>query len=193
MDNQQESFLEEYKILREFPKYEVSNYGNIRNIHTKILKYVHKHSTGYVLVQFKKDRKTYTRKMHRMVAELFVKNSTGLPTADLVVKHKDNNKSNNYFKNLEWDTHAGNMEDAYEDNLIPSLKGEKNGRSKLTDKTVNEICLDYENGMRPYEVREKYGVSKQQAEKIHAGHSWTHISSNYNIKAIKKESSTTRT
>lgn len=187
MDNQQESFLEIFKVIQEFPTYEIGNKGTVRNVKTKKNKYTHKHSTGYVLVQFKKGGKVYTRKVHRLVAESFAENRTGISFKSLSVKHLDNNKSNNVWTNLEWDTHLGSMRDAYLDKLIPSLQGERNGRSKLTDSVVENICADFERGLKPFQVREKYNISKQQAEKIHAGHAWLHISSKYALPLVQEK------
>lgn len=192
MGNQQGSPLKEvFKVYEEFPKYEVSNLGNIRNVVSKKPKYVHEHSTGYILVQFKKNGKAYTRKMHRIVAELFVEIPEGRSKDSLVVKHLDNDKSNNVYTNLKWDTHLNNMRDAYRDGLISARVGSLNGRAKLTEDIVRSICEDYEKGMRPVEAREKYKTSKQQAEKIHSGRSWTHISKDYKLKNLKREPSTT--
>lgn len=184
MENQQGSF---YKTIDEFPTYEINNLGEVRNIKTLKVKYTHLHSSGYVLIQFKKDCKTYTRKIHRLVAEYFIQKPENFTEEGFVVKHKDNIKSNNSFENLVWDTQENNMKDAFKDNLIPPRTGELNGRAELNEALVHKICKDYESGMTPKEAETKYGISSQQATKIRAGFAWKHIWVQYKIKVNRRK------
>lgn len=59
---------------------------------------------GYPSVNL--DRKTTV--VHRMVAKKFIPNPLNLPQ----VNHKDRNKKNNHFTNLEWCTNQENCEHA---------------------------------------------------------------------------------
>ena len=78
--------------------YEVSNFGNVRNIKTgKILK-PGKIQSGYLLVSLCKNGKTKKFLVHRLVAITFLPNPENLPE----VNHKDENKENNSLQNLEW-------------------------------------------------------------------------------------------
>lgn len=92
-------------------KYQVSSFGNVRNINTgHILKPQLSRSNTFgqgkyykvVLWKSKYDGKNYP--VHRLVAETFIPNPDGLP----VVNHKDCNKFNNKVDNLEWCTHKYN-------------------------------------------------------------------------------------
>lgn len=186
MGNQQGSF---YKQIEEFPKYEINCFGEIRNISTQIRKYVYLHSTGYWYVQFKKDGKTYSRKLHRLVAEYFVAKPSGVEEDLLVVKHLDNDKANTIYTNLAWDTQYNNTQDAYRDGLIPAMQGESNGRSVLTEVFVEELCRNFEEGMTPSEAVEIFGISRQQATKIRAGYAWKHIWCKYNIQVNRRKTS----
>lgn len=185
MGNQQGSF---YKTIEEFPKYEINSLGHIRNKTTHATKYTLVHKTGYEHVCFKKGGKIFTRKVHRLVAEYFLEKPQGL-VGDLVVKHLDNNKSNNVSTNLCWDSQYNNMQDAFRDGIIPPLKGEGNGRATLTECVVESMCQDFEKGMTPKEAVEKYGVSRQQAGKIRAGIQWKHIWCKYDIKVKRRKTS----
>lgn len=62
------------------------------------------HSNGYVVISIK-GKKHF---LHRLIAETFIPNPNGLPE----VNHKDGNKKNNHFKNLEWVTRSENQQHA---------------------------------------------------------------------------------
>jgi len=89
-----------WRTIDNFKKYEISNFGNIRNNITNcILKPSIK--SGYLCISFindNGDRKSL--KMHRLVALTFIYNPLNKET----VNHKDHNKLNNNLSNLEWAT-----------------------------------------------------------------------------------------
>lgn len=194
MGNQHVSISEVYQVYKDFPKFEVSNFGNVRHSKSKKPKNPQINAQGYKVICFKENKKRYTLKVHRLVAELFLP----APSDDLVlkcsnehwgkvlVKHKDNNKLNNYFLNLEWSDLKGNTVQAWEDGLIVGLKGSKNGRAVLSEELVHKLCKDFEDGMMPSEAVIKYDISRAQATKIRAGFAWKHISSQYKIKVNKR-------
>lgn len=55
-------------------------------------------SSGYLNVRLHKDGISSTYKVHRLVAEAFIDNPKGYR----IVNHKDEDKTNNCVKNLEW-------------------------------------------------------------------------------------------
>lgn len=92
---------EEWKTIDEFPNYEVSSFGNIRNKETpdKI------HSLNksgprrsYYSAIFSINNKKVRRNIHRLVAKAFIPNPNNLPE----INHKDENGLNNRVDNLEW-------------------------------------------------------------------------------------------
>jgi len=198
MDNPQVRVSEEiFKIHPIYTRLEVGCYGTIRDSKTHTIRYTNIGKSGYYVFLYKIKGKPKGLKVHRLVAEMFLEP----PPPDLIekcskehwgvvlVKHLDNNKLNNSYLNLQWSDTAGNNKQAYDDELVPYLKGELNGRSKLTDEFVHSLCLDYQNGMKPKDAVVKYGISEQQATKIRAGHAWKHISSQYQIKVNKRSNS----
>lgn len=200
MGNQQVSYTEE--IFIQHPKYtrlEVGCFGTVRDVKSKTKRYYSLNKLGYYTIIYKINGKRHCLKVHRLVAEMFLpKPSKYLEDkcktehhGKVIVKHLDNDKRNNRYDNLEWSDHYGNIRQAWEDGLIPSLKGERNGMSILTEDLVHKICKDFQDGMMPKEAVEKYGISKQQATKIRAGFQWKHISCQYDIKVSRRVKTST--
>ena len=103
-----------WKAIAEFPGYEVSDHGEVRNTKRgNVLKY-RVDKNGYCVISFKQGKKTLNRTIHRFVASSFVRNPKALPE----VNHKDGDKTNNFWKNLEWVTESQNMQHAHDTGLI---------------------------------------------------------------------------
>lgn len=91
--------------INDYPNYQVSNTGLIKNkITNKILKQ-HLNNRGYEEVILCNNGKCHEFLVHRLVATYFVKGKTVLKE----VNHKDENKLNNNANNLEWLTHKENL------------------------------------------------------------------------------------
>ena len=81
--------MEDWKLIADFPNYDVSSLGNIRNNKTgKQMKLCVK--SGYYHVCFVNDNSKKSFKVHRLVAMAFIEN----PEHKLEVNHKDKNKTN---------------------------------------------------------------------------------------------------
>jgi len=91
--------MEEWRTISDFPIYNVSNFGNIKNTVTgQVLKNSVK--AGYCNVSLINENHKKTLKVHRLVALAFIDN----PENKSDVNHKDKNKLNNKLMNLEWMT-----------------------------------------------------------------------------------------
>jgi hypothetical protein len=95
--------MEEWKQVENFENYEISTWGNIRNMVTnKTLKNCLKSGYYHVALINNKIKKSF--KIHRLVALSFILN----PENKTDVNHKDKNKLNNHISNLEWNTRKEN-------------------------------------------------------------------------------------
>ena len=85
--------------------YEIDEYGTMRNIKTGKVFYGSLGTYGYIVTTLRDaNGKKKTEKVHRLVATAFCFKPEGCN----VVNHLDEDKTNNYYKNLEWTTIAKN-------------------------------------------------------------------------------------
>lgn len=90
--------MERWKNINNFEQYLISNMGRVFSIKSKKIMIPTRDKKGYLRISFYSNGKSYTRKIHRLVAEAFIENPNDLPE----VNHKDENKENNMIGNLEW-------------------------------------------------------------------------------------------
>jgi len=89
--------------IKGFENYMIDRDGNI--LGTKRNRYLkHILNGGYFSVSLTKDRKTYIKKIHRLIALQFIPNRDNLP----IVDHIDRDTQNNSLENLRWATHKLN-------------------------------------------------------------------------------------
>lgn len=92
--------------------YKVSNNGRVKNKNNKLLK-LREDKYGYLIAYLYKNGKMKCKKVHRLVADAFIKNKFNKSQ----VNHKDGNKKNNCVLNLEWCTNQENIRHCWENNL----------------------------------------------------------------------------
>ena len=131
---------EEYKIIKDFENYEVSNFGNVKNLKTgRILKPgIEGH--GYHFVILYKDGKQFIKKIHKLVANAFLPN----PLNKSCVDHVDNDRLNNNINNLRYATYQENNRNR---KISKNNKCGSKGVSfhKKTNKWRADICIDGKN------------------------------------------------
>lgn len=126
-------------------------------------------NTGYfrvTLILDGKHRKTFS--VSRLVGEYFVNGKTNIKK---YINHKDGNKRNNYYKNLEWCTMSHNTKHAYSFGLSKKI-------GKLTLNQVKEIYLS----PKSYNILAKiFNVSSTAIKKIKRKISYNKFTKGLNI------------
>lgn len=105
--------IKEWKIPKEFGKYEVSNDGKVRKVTTKRELKAFPDKDGYLKFGVRKNGKRVFIGAHRLVAMAFIPNPEGKPQ----VNHKNGVKWDNRVNNLEWVTSSENRLHAYKTGL----------------------------------------------------------------------------
>lgn len=126
--------MELWRDIDNYPGYQISNLGNVRsyinNRHGVCdewhpLKPVY-NKRGYPTVCLGRGNR---KLVSRLVAEAFISNPDGLP----IVRHLDDNPSNNHINNLAWGTQVDNMQDCVKHGR---LVGDTNPAIESTKKRI---------------------------------------------------------
>lgn len=131
---------ETFKIIPFATRYEVSNFGNVRNIKTRRIIKASKITKGYMSLAIFSDvhNKSVSFKVHRLVAETFLNKKKGL-----VIDHIDNDKSNNNLENLKYVTNRYNI-------VKQKLYSSKGFVRNNNTKTKSSYTIEYRKNHKRY-------------------------------------------
>ena len=123
-----------WKDVPGFEGYKVSNLGRVKSFRQKkkdgkLLKF-YKCRLGYSLVWIRFNKKRIGKSVHRLVAEAFIPNPENKPE----VNHKNLDKSDNRYINLEWCTRIENMKHAARAGVFDKPKGYDSPYSKAVER-----------------------------------------------------------
>jgi len=169
---------EEWRNIRNFSKYQVSNYGRVRSWKGEgyYIRKATKNQDGYLVIHLRnEDSKICSFRVHRLVLETFI----GPCPKKYETNHKDGDKGNNRIKNLEWVTHQYNMQHAVKEGLFnpswPIFIGEQQGNSKLKNGEVWLIKKLLWHGLSTRKIAKIFKVGKSAIHSISSKRTWSHI------------------
>lgn len=172
----QENMEVQYKQIEGYPDYLIGNDGSVisnfkyRKSNSRVLK--KRYQRGYVYVMLYANSIPKNISIHRLVAKHFVDGYED----GLTVNHKDCNKKNNHYTNLEWVTHAQNIKHRDENNLRIAPKGVECANSKLNDDDVRHIRELYSTGKYTHkQIAKMYSMDRSTISDVINRTHWKHV------------------
>lgn len=150
-----------------YENYEIDEYGNIFN--SNGIK-MHQFLTykNYMQISLCKNGKNKTYAVHRLLGLAYIDNPDNKPE----INHIDGNRVNNIVENLEWVTHAENMQHSYRVNRRTNC-GENNPNAILTEEKVATIRSLFEiDKISRKELAIMFNINYQTVAKIIRNELW---------------------
>lgn len=164
---------ERWRPIDDFEDYYlISDYGRVKRIkktQTSRVGWILKSSRKnfYSVAILIRNNQRVMKLVHRLVGFAFIPNPENKP----LINHKDGDKSNNHFTNLEWVTHSENHAHAYATGLR-KVNPEHVHQSKLNWKQVRNLRKLSKNGHVDGSLSIKFKVCIQQVRNIIRNKVW---------------------
>lgn len=163
--------------------YEVSTFGSVRSlsrpcpgrkwpIRGQIMKHVFRggrKGAKYSYVSLANPPLKLSKAVHRLVAIAFIPNPNNKPE----VNHKDGNKQNNHYNNLEWSTRKENVNHSLKDGLV--LRDGVHFNATMTLEKVIRIKKELLKGAKQCVIAKKHNVHCRIIQAISCGRTWKHV------------------
>jgi hypothetical protein len=168
-------------INNEKTEYTVDVDGRIYSNHTNRYLKPFKNPSGYYLIDLHHNGNSYTRQVHRLVANAFIPNPDKLPT----VNHINGDKSCNAVWNLEWMSIKDNVQHAWKTGLAKPRYGTDNPANVYSEEQIYAVCAYLEaDVLNNHEIANKCGVNVTLIRDIKFRGKWKQISCQYDINKI---------
>jgi hypothetical protein len=159
--------------ISENEKFEISNYGRIINCKkpekTLVKEYFINGYQNLPLKQ-KKNGKSTSRYVHKLVAQHFLEQDDGV-----CVIHLDYEKTNNQVSNLKWATKKEKERHQFSNPEFKNIKRKKPSNAKLTEtrvKLLKRKINDPNRRTRLKMIAKQFGISEMQLYRIKTGENW---------------------
>ncbi len=147
--------------------YSITNDGRVYSkVYGKFLKYA-KNKKGYLWVCLYNNKKRKSYYISRLVAKHFLSNYS----EKLTVNHKDLNKTNNYYKNLEMMTNKENMMHGIKHGVRHNYKLKINIKKLINDeiKKISKRKNIYGGFNKDKHIAKKFNIGQSTTNKILKG------------------------
>lgn len=181
---------EEWRPIKGFPHYQVSDLGNVRRVHidlrnhkltnTDLKPYLN--PRGYLSVSLCLDAKVKNVRVNRLVCQAFHGDP---PTEKYHAAHNNGISTDNRAENLRWASPKENEKDKKRHGTVARgaahgsvtrpesrPKGERHGLSKLKAENVLSIRSD---NRAPSLIASDYGIHKDTVKQIKSRKTWRHV------------------
>lgn len=162
----------EWRGIKEWPEYFISNTGEVKNNQGKLIKVVpNKNRRNYCYVyHHKSEMRPRAISVHRLVARHFIPN----PEGKRCVNHIDNDTMHNHVDNLEWVTHQENTDHMIRQGRKKYIFGSKCSVAILNEKIVKEI-KELKGVLTYMDIAKKYNTNYSNVAHIMRGSRWRHV------------------
>ncbi len=143
--------------------YVVDEYGNVISPYSnKQLKLVNSYNNTrkvYLKFSINHNKKHYNVMVHKLVAfQKFGKDCFG---TDIVVRHLNDDSTDNSYNNIDIGTQSDNQNDRSKDDLVKCAINASTNIRKFSDIVVSQIKSDRLKGMTYTQLMDKYNISSK--------------------------------
>lgn len=173
--------MEEWRQIKDFPDYAVSNFGRVKRIvdskngkRAGLIRRLANGRGGYMTIMLTNEEGRRLKMVNVLVIEAF---GPPRPSSDHECHHKDSVRNNNNIENLEWFTKPENISHAVAIGNKVGIKGEKSNLSRLKNGEVwliKKILVEGKS-IAKTTIAKMFKVHVRTIFRIQAGEVWSHI------------------